>query len=197
MPSTLERFRKLLDEAKDEAPLQRFLSETPWPLLGLGGFKHVFDKVRVGPKYVTDFASVVWGNYSIWTLVELESPRARLFTKAGLYSRQLSTALRQVNDWLIWQRDFAEVGGEEMEPLQGEVVEAAIVIGRRRDLSRTDRRRLVQLNSTVPAHALRVVTYDTLLDFAEEQTPEAVRDFEGPWRARVKQYPTVSDFKAR
>lgn len=191
-----DEFEAALDSAADEAPLQRYLSKHAWILGGLGGFKHVFDKVRVGPRHVTDFATVVWGNYETWTLIELESPRTRLFTKAGVYSKQLNTAIRQVRDWTIWLRDFGELDGEEISPLHGQDVRAVIVIGRRKSLSRADRRRLIDINRTGPGDLLTIVTYDVLLDFAREQDEAALKVLTEKLVA-ARQLATVKAFRDR
>jgi hypothetical protein len=192
----IQDFLDTLKAASYEAPLQQFISGHPWILGAFGPFKYVFDKPRVGPKYVTDFATVGWGNYEVWNLIELESPRASLFTRTGIFSHHLNNAIRQVNDWSIWVRDFDELGGEQIVPLNGEVTSSTIVIGKRNLLSAVDKRRLIQLNQFSPGGTIKIVTYDALIDSIASLSDEEVKAFE----ARVPElrtYRTIHEFKNR
>ncbi len=95
--------------AKDERPLQKLFEERPHLLaqhLGGGHGRWVIPQKRLGSEFVPDF--LIGDRSSIgfqWHLVELESPRARMFTRDGVESAQLKKAQAQISDWRTWIAD--------------------------------------------------------------------------------------------
>lgn len=98
-----------LDGATDERPLQSLFTKEPSILASLvRGTRGVFVRPlpRLGGEYVPDFAVAHIDSIGIhWTLVELESPAARLATSSGEPAAKLRTAVQQVNDWRDWLGD--------------------------------------------------------------------------------------------
>ena len=81
----------VLESAADERPLQKFLGSRPGMLAQQisACCRWVIALPRLDAEYVPDFAVARLDNSGLrWTLVELESPRARLFTQQGRKSRQ-------------------------------------------------------------------------------------------------------------
>ena len=71
--------------------------------MGGGHGRWVIPKKRFGCEYVTDF--LIGEKSSIgfeWYAIELESPKAKMFTKAGNPSKTLTHAIRQIQDWRRW-----------------------------------------------------------------------------------------------
>ncbi len=190
------RLREILDTSNDERAIHAFLLNHSWILNGIRHHLYCFDRVRLGPRYVTDLVLLSIGNTDLWSLIELESPSAPIFTKAGLYSRQLNTAVRQLTDWTIWMDDFNELSGEFLTAILGCKREGIIIIGRRAALSTTDRRRLLQVNSTVPHGSLQVYTYDQLLDFVQQQNPATVDEYLKSWNQGARKYLTPAEFRS-
>jgi hypothetical protein len=99
-------FKKCLARATREADLQKFLDAKPGLLaqqLGGGHGRWVIPQKRLGCEYVTDFMVGEKSSAGFeWYAVELESPMAKMFTKAGDPSRQLNHAIRQISDWRSW-----------------------------------------------------------------------------------------------
>src|SRR3954452_24314875 len=88
-----------------------------------------------------------------WQVVELQSPRARLFVpSSGRQSEQLDEGLRQIAEWRRWladNRDYARrprarnglglVDASDRDP-------GLLIIGREADLTELDRERRRQLD---------------------------------------------------
>ena len=159
-----------------------------------GGY--VMSKLPLGIKYVSDF--VVFG-YRNWTndvgihatLIELERPTGKLFTKAGDPAAVLTHALRQVQDWKAWlarNGDYFRrtvrsllVEGSPTERLRSsrslsgfyrDVIIGAlddhvsygftVIAGRRQPMSLADRIRLDEMNNSL--NGIRIMTYDALVE---------------------------------
>jgi hypothetical protein len=98
--------RRCVQNANREEDIQRFLTKKPLLLLQhLGGWhgRWVIPKKKLGAEHITDF---VIGSKSSpgfrWVAVELESPKAKMFTKAGNPTAQLTHAIKQIQDWRSW-----------------------------------------------------------------------------------------------
>jgi hypothetical protein len=174
MPDLVDEFRRRLDAADDERAMQVFLEANPMILvqpLGGGHGRWVLPQKRLGAEHVTDF--VVAEKSSIgfqWTAVELESPRARMFTKKGDFTTALTHAIRQIEDWRAWigrNRDYAErprdKSGLGLVDIDDNVP-GWIILGRRGDAppDTHDRRRSVSQQLRIEIHS-----YDWLLERAE------------------------------
>ena len=130
----------------------------------------VVPQKRLGSEYVTDFLiaeRLSPGFY--WQAVELESPKAPMFTKSGDPSRQLTHAIRQVQDWRTWiasnqayasrSRRENGLGLEEISPnLPG-----LILIGRRHAVDPATNALRRQMMSDL---RIEIRTFDSLLDDA-------------------------------
>ena len=99
-------FKKCLSRARNENDLQRYLSANPFVLacqLGGGHGRWAIPKKRMGAEYVPDFLVAEKSSMGFeWYAIELESPKAKMFTKAGNSSHTLTHAIRQIEDWRSW-----------------------------------------------------------------------------------------------
>lgn len=173
-PAHLARFKRCLASARSEAPLQRLFEREPLLLvqhLGGGHGRWVVPRKRLGSEFIPDF--VIGEKSSIgyeWQLVELESPEAPLFTRAGDPSRQLNHALRQIDDWRGWlekNRDYAarplNQQGLGLTDISNTAT-AMILIGRREGLSAKDNARRRQMTART---GVQIHTYDYIADAIE------------------------------
>lgn len=100
------RFRKCLSTAKREEELQSFLAKNPWLLaaqLAGGHGRGVIPKKRLGAELVPDFLVGERSSAGFeWFVVELKSPKAKMFTKAGDPTKYLNRAISQIRAWRIW-----------------------------------------------------------------------------------------------
>ena len=173
------RFRQALDGAKVERDLQIFLEDNPTLLvqpLGGGHGRWVLPQKRLGGEHITDFMIAEKSSLGFeWTAVELESPTASIFTKAGEFSATASHAIRQIEDWRIWlgrNRDYAtrprDQSGLGLIDIDANVP-GWIIIGRRSSMSAmtADRRR-----ERSQKLGIRIHSYDWLLDRAEARIQE-------------------------
>ncbi len=160
-----------------------------------GGY--IVSKFPLGDRHVTDFVVVGYRNWTNdfgihATLLEIENPTSKLFTKNGDPAATLIHALRQVHDWGSWLSNNSEyfrrtlqarlllASGDQdsiksTRSLSGfyrDVVAQAmnqrlsygfkIIAGRRTDMTIGDRMRLDEMNGSL--NGISVMTYDALLD---------------------------------
>lgn len=171
--SQLNSLIEAIDTSTTEAPIQQYFERNPNLLiehLGGGHGRFVIPQKRLGAEFVPDF--VVGEKSSIgyeWYLLELESPRARLFTRAGKQSAELTTAINQIQQWRAWlavnqnyaARDRSE-GGLGLEQVSTSPP-GLILIGRRAltDESTNRLRRQIAHETRIAIH-----TYDFIIDTA-------------------------------
>lgn len=174
LQSEVEEYLDLLKHAKTERPMQAFFHQHRHFLvehLRGGHGRWAIPQQRLGSQYVIDF--MIGASHSLgsdWVAVELESPRARLFTKAGNPTAILNHAIRQITDWRAWltanlsyaAKPVCE-GGLGLVNIRPDV-EGLIIIGRRSKLSASDNVRRSQMS-----HDLNIVihTYDYIADTAQ------------------------------
>lgn len=105
----IAQFADLLDQARDERPLQGFLAKHPSMLGYLSASSYgtfVVPLPRLGSQYVPDFVLVTADSAGIhYTLVELESPRAAMSLRSGELARKAREALQQIESWREWLKD--------------------------------------------------------------------------------------------
>ncbi len=113
-PVDEKEFATIIDAAESERPIQKFLEDHPHVLiehLGGGHGRWVIPQKRLGSEFVPDF--VIGEDSSVgyeWYLVELESPRSEMFTRAGHPTVELNHAINQIISWRSWltsNRDYA------------------------------------------------------------------------------------------
>jgi hypothetical protein len=178
----VRRLRQVLQEARAESDMQRYLAAQPWLLIQhlAGGYgRWVIPQKRLGAEYVPDF--IIGERHSggrYWTAVELEGPQRAMFTKAGDPSRYLWHAIRQIVDWRVWlehNRDYAArdpsdggLGLEDITP----ALPGLIIIGRRHHLParRQAFRRGLERQLNVQIHS-----FDWLLERLEERVSDLHR----------------------
>ncbi len=171
-------FEKHLSIAKNENDIHAFLIKTPI-LLGQhlwgGHGRWVIPKKRLGSEYVTDF--IIGQRSSMgheWQAVELESPKAKMFTKSGDPSRTLVHAIKQIQDWRAWlQRNQNYAARDKKDNGLGLTditsnLKGVIFIGRREEISEStnELRRQMAHDSNVEIHS-----FDFLLEAADSRLP--------------------------
>lgn len=108
-PQDLTRLEAAVTHARSESDMQKFLDANPEFLtqhLRGGHGRWVISQQKLGCQYVTDF--ILGERSSIgmeWHPLELESPTAKLFTRAGDATATLNHAIRQILDWRRWLSD--------------------------------------------------------------------------------------------
>ena len=111
-----------------------------------------------------------------YVLIEIENPKHVLFTKRGDRRQALVHAVQQVEDWQQW---IDEHNAYTQKNLPGCVSpEGLVIIGRARDLTEADERRLQRANTTARG-LLKIMTYDGLLAEAKA-VANSIRGMEIP-----------------
>ena len=164
-PDMIEEFERVLADAGDERPLQKFLASAPvllGPMVPPGGSYWCLDRPRLGAELVPDFllATATSAGFR-WVAIELESPTVRALTKAGLPARKLADALGQIRDWRTWLTDNVAYARQELglTDIDGSC-EAVVVIGRRSSLDRSQIKKYQALSTA----GITVMSYDRLHD---------------------------------
>ena len=189
---TIELLRSELDKARDERPLQRFLSKEP-SLLGalLSGNhgRYVLPKVKFGERYESDFLLADLDSAGFyWTLVEVESPTAQIATKGGRLAAIPRHAVDQILDWRRWLTDNLDTARRSRDEhglgLPGIRPDAPglVIVGRRRGVENLNNNERNDLRSD---RQIRVQTWDWLV---ENVDGAARRGLKGPldWRDRFE-----------
>ena len=164
------RLRAYLNAAISEAPLQRFLEQNPLVLvryLAGGHTRWVIPGLRLGSRFAPDFViGEQHASRSRWTLVELESPSVRLFTRSGDATRALLHATSRIRGWRDWLHDHSRYAREHLNLAHvGGDAQGVILIGRRARLAPEDVQRQRDLETE---HKVAIRTYDWLVDGAPE-----------------------------
>ena len=164
------RLRAYLNAAISEAPLQRFLEQNPLVLVRYvagGHTRWVIPGLRLGSRFAPDFViGEQHASRSRWTLVELESPSVRLFTRSGDATRALLHATSRIRGWRGWLHDHSRYAREHLNLAHvGGDAQGVILIGRRARLAPEDVQRQRQLETE---HKVAIRTYDWLVDGALE-----------------------------
>lgn len=172
-------FLCLVDTRPAERAVQRFLEERPHLLASYrqSPLTAVVKQFPLGMDYRADFAFVHAnsGGTSLH-LVEIESPRARIFNKDDSFSQHFNGAYQQLRDWMGWCHDNALYLRETVLPILHHYgtdrvyVQGSLIMGRRVEISSKKRqRRFEDLVQSLPRR-LHIRTFD---GFAEEITRSA------------------------
>jgi hypothetical protein len=165
--ANIDNLRRVLEDAKDERPLQAFLAATPVllkPLAQAVTDVWCFDRPGLGRELFPDFLLAVRLSTGIqWTYVELESPNVKPLNKAGRPSGKLAIALGQVRDWRIWLRENIAYARMHLglTSIDAEC-NSVIVIGRRAMIAIEHVLKYQELSRENVA----VMTYDRLVELA-------------------------------
>jgi hypothetical protein len=160
-------YLRLLDERVAEREVHEFLAAHTYFFEGfvrMLGSSPVWSKVKLGSDYEVDF--LFFDSASTgpeWDLVEIEAPDKKLFTKSGDQTAHLTHAIGRVRDWQTWVRENRTYAQENMPHIEYPM--GLLVMGRRRDLTQEDRRRLTRINHEQRAW-LKIVSLDRLAERA-------------------------------
>ena len=193
MRTDLLEFNTVLQSSREE-DVQRYLSQNLDIILATFGDDWVVNecipKFRFGNEFISDFVVVTGQSFHYQvTLIELEPPTEKPFTKDGKYAKRLNDALGQINDWFGWIHDNSDYFlqslsrsmNDEYEASQisadhssfkrlrerRTLVSAKIVIGRRDMLTEEDDKR----RATIFAQTNRdieILPYDRIVDVASK-----------------------------
>lgn len=161
----LAALKCVLNDARDERPLQAYFAGHPYLLAGLlpmGRGAWCFDRPRLGSELVPDFLLCTDTSAGIqWCMVELESPVRNPLTRAGRPAQKLNEALGQIRDWRAWLRANIAYAQNELgfRGLDAEC-RACVVIGRRHAIDQRHVSRYRELSD----ERTTIMTYDRLLD---------------------------------
>jgi len=172
----------VVETAKDEKPIQKFLERHPHLLAALlsGGERFCIPQARLGGKYVPDFLIAEAGSLGIWwVLVELETPNSRVTLKTdGQLDKHARKGVAQVQEWREWiQENLSSARKRKAEEGLGLIdirprAPGLVLVGRRAQLGSegSAARKQCREDQDIEIH-----TYDWLIE-----TLRTVLTFKGP-----------------
>lgn len=167
LPSSvnLRDFSRVLNNARDEKPIQEYLARQPAllrPLMPPGWRFWCIDRPSLGGDYVPDFLLCTDNSQGLtWSYVELESPTHRALTKSGRPTAKLTEGLSQISDWRSWLRENIAYARSHLGLTQIDAeARGVVIIGRRGDVPP---RHALRYRST-SSLATAVMSYDRLLE---------------------------------
>ncbi|MFL4358880.1 Shedu anti-phage system protein SduA domain-containing protein [Streptococcus uberis] len=153
----IDELEKILNaDRRNENDIQRCISK--YAVLFGTEYIKVIPKFKFGSDYETDY--VLQKNDGLYEVVELEASTHKLFTKNGNPSSHLIHAEQQIFDWFEWLERNNPYIRENLNDLYSPT--AFIVIGRTKDLSETDIKKLRRRNIILKNY-VKILTYDDLL----------------------------------
>jgi hypothetical protein len=183
----IDAFEQLISTA-DEAPVHQYLVDHPELLFPCRAA--IRSKVPFGA-YVSDL--VVRDSDGTYTLVELGSPKRRLFTQAGDPTADLFHAMNQVTSWRRYIEDnLSTVQTELRLPGITAAARTLVVIGRSAELGGATRRTLLAMSTETPGRD--ILTYDDVVARARGMCTNlfgpAFRE-SGPFKAYARPMPSA------
>lgn len=164
----------LNDSEKKESDYQLFISDHAGFFFprnqDYNGNQLVLEKTCLGSDYITDFVNLLCNrSYGFgYTLIEIESPHDKLYTKSGTPSVAFNSALEQIRSWKRWisanmdtakrifpSKEFAITGIPSIKYM--------IIIGRREDGQEV----LEKRNQIFRDEGIEVRSFDYLTDVIE------------------------------
>lgn len=165
-------FEAVINSAEDERPIQRFLTDSPEVLAALlrRDECYVIPQKRLGSEHVPDFIVGDIDSAGVhWHLIELESPRAKMFTDDGRsFAKQARKGIEQIADWREWlhgniayARTSRSQNGLGLFDIRSDAP-GLVIVGRRATLTNKNE---AQRNHLLASHT-EIHTYDWLLERA-------------------------------
>lgn len=117
----MSQLHKLLDTKCTEADVQKLFEARPEAICGSLYVMNnaVIRKFPLGRDHATDFTYVnPQSGQTFIYLIEIESPSKKIFNKDDSFTPELSQALQQVNDWLVWCSLNDDALSQQLEPLR-------------------------------------------------------------------------------
>lgn len=180
----IEEFRRVVQEATCEKPIQELLEERPQMLASLvrGPSRYCRPKVRFGDKYVADFLLAdIDSNGIRWVLVEFETPDSCVVLEtSNQLDHHARTGVAQINDWRRWietnryqARQSRDENGLGLPDIRAQA-EGVVLVGRRHKLDRSIVAGFLR-NEEYENARITIQTYDRLLDRLEGASGSADR----------------------
>ena len=193
-----QEFFGILENTEDERPMQRFFEQNPDIFVGS---KYVvanalISKLPLGNDFIPDFAFVEpTSGVTYLHLIEIESPKIKIFNADNHFSTKYNRAFQQVQDWANWAVRNRDAIRELFIPLYKMCIESVpdifepkcyLIAGRRSEFSNVRRQERFQTKCGLMDRSgiFTVRTYD---GFAESND----------WILRTDRYDHVKCFSYR
>ena len=170
----LSAFEHCFETFKHEHDWQEFFESIPLLLIqhmNGGHGRWVIPQKALGAEYRTDFVIGEEDSDGIhWQAVELESHNVKCFTKKGDYTKELTHAVKQIEDWRSWIRDNISYARNERNKNGLGLIDIVpdlpglIIIGRRSDLEDKNKYKRRDIGNRLN---IKIHTYDWLYEQAK------------------------------
>jgi hypothetical protein len=183
----IRKYEKLLNKPATEHHIHEFLAEHSYffnTLIRLYGVSPLYSKVKLGSNFEVDFAYFDTSSYGPeWELIEIESPKQKLFNKNGDPSAALTHAIRQLEEWHSWVHENLDYARKLMPYIEYPM--GYIFMGRRKDLTMDDAKRLKRLNYT-HRKTIEIHTLDYFASGAASVINIVEKENQGDWPLPMK-----------
>lgn len=191
---TIQKFKSLLDEKKEEQIYQDFLEQhselIPTNLLILNHgvhFDFVISKLSISQNYKTDFCYLTKSSQEWYiVLIEIEKPSKRIFKRNGNdfeFSSDFNSALNQINNWKIELENNKSVV-DSLDPLVSFnqimrnnpiTFKYMLIYGRSAELDTTiKKQKFIQAQKQ---HDIMIKTYDSLISNLQNPQEEWLQSY--------------------
>lgn len=160
LDNIIDQFEVLLEKPKvhEKREIHSFIRENSFILHPNPQDVWSETAIGLGTEYRVDF--LICEADGSYILVEIENPRNRLFTRNGDFSAALNHAQRQIEDWQEWIENNLSTVEKKFPGMSSP--RGLLVIGRSKDLSEVEQRRLARRNINLRGR-LMIRTYDDLI----------------------------------
>ncbi|MEA5258125.1 DUF4263 domain-containing protein [Arcicella aquatica] len=155
-----------------EADYHKFLSENPYFFLTPIDTYLVISKLKLGSEYETDFVMVKEGysDGTIYELIEIESPHAKLFDKSGKPTATFNSALQQILDWKRFLKNDKHFFRKFLPTTNAKIInesriEFKLIIGRRSE----NQEELEKRRQYAEEYKIKIISYDQLSEIAQSR----------------------------
>lgn len=183
----VKKYQKLLDGTSTEHDIHEFLANHSYffnTLIRLYGVSPLYSKIKLGSNFEVDFAYFDTSSYGPeWELVEIESPKQKLFKKNGDPTAALTHAIRQLEEWHSWIHENLDYARKLMPYIEYPM--GYIFMGRRKDLTIEDAKRLKRLNFTY-RKSVEIHTLDYFTSGAQSVINIVEKENQGDWPLAMK-----------
>jgi hypothetical protein len=172
LDQVLNELKLLIDTAQTEAPIQAFLEENPYLVIGVNDaiLSMLISQFPLGAEFRADFAFVSYDSAGTYLhLIEIERPTLHIFVDTDEFSQPFNHAVQQLQDWVLWCEMNQPYLQNVLEPLlqfggSGHLTPICrLIAGRRAELKNTKRKRRYSAKVNKSPRGIEISTYDRFL----------------------------------
>jgi hypothetical protein len=173
LDKVLKKLKNLINTSHTEAPIQRFLENNPYIVIGINDatLNMLISQFPLGSEFRADFAFVNYDSSGTYLhLIEIERPTLHIFVGKDEFSQPFNHAVQQLQDWMLWCEMNQTYLQNVLEPLlqfgsSGTHLTpiCKLIAGRRAELTNVKRKRRYSAKVNKSPRGVEISTYDRFL----------------------------------